>query len=773
MALSERQHYRGSRKLTRQRERGSLNPLPMHQNLSYKRLETNPIETLSTFEIYMKTKINESNMSNHMPPLRESDHSRRMSIGQTLPSLINHDGISTDISHRKTERETALTEEKKMQRKNSQHSSLRKLMQQPTIAKSHQNYRAKSIEKFGNTLQKIGAQAQSTPQIPREQNFSTTPPNVSYPIKPSSESLQTSKHELKIRRTESLYNSTGINNNNDSTTRNAQVDTQLIAYDSMKSFYANMSNGNLTSNREYLDKKEFENEKKQNIDLTEITDDYQMDKQESAAQKAFNEKLFAPVPALPKFMDNGVEINSIERLQILDSFRSRKAPNSHRNKSTFHSKRPSILPSDVVNSSQASILNSSMHHVKKPTAKSKQLNNMKGDYLPDWLGQRKDFQEACKNLVTQTKQIVPIACSKPNYSRTIEEIESITIFLLKIKVFRSLPRKIVETISEKVKLKVYHRNEALCHQGDQGDCLYIIFSGMVRCLVDGVQVAVYKAGDTMGQTALDGATPRTATLVAVNETQILRLESEDYKFTMEYYALKQRDDFLSTLKKVKIFEDMDSNKQTIIVAALASKYYTKGEVIYNEGGNAEALYILRKGKVQLESCLEVGKENLWPAGTNLWEKLIIKRNAKFSHVVETNHFFGEIEILKNCKRLHSAVCVEDCQVLILSKRDFFGLLDPDDMAKAKYLVKDTLLQDPERMRKKVIETENQKKKMKEVMIRALSDQLSSLNNEALKKRSKNLVEPGIQRVSQNLKSFIKNTTINAIPRYEIVHSNLE
>jgi len=101
------------------------------------------------------------------------------------------------------------------------------------------------------------------------------------------------------------------------------------------------------------------------------------------------------------------------------------------------------------------------------------------------------------------------------------------------------------------------------------------------------------------------------------------------------------------------------------------------------------------------------------------------------------------------------------------------LLDPDDMAKAKYLVKDTLLQDPDRMKKKVIETENHKKKMKEVMIRALSDQLSSLNSEALKKRSKNLVEPGIQRVSQNLKSFIKNTTINAVPRYEIVHSNLE
>ena len=60
-----------------------------------------------------------------------------------------------------------------------------------------------------------------------------------------------------------------------------------------------------------------------------------------------------------------------------------------------------------------------------------------------------------------------------------------------------------------------------------------MFSGKVRCLVDGVQVAIYKPGDAMGQTALDGATPRTATLIAATVAQILRLESDDYKFTME------------------------------------------------------------------------------------------------------------------------------------------------------------------------------------------------------------------------------------------------
>jgi len=95
-------------------------------------------------------------------------------------------------------------------------------------------------------------------------------------------------------------------------------------------------------------------------------------------------------------------------------------------------------------------------------------------------------------------------------------------------------------------------------------------------------------------------------------------------------------------------------------------------VIYNEGGSAEALYILRKGKVRLESGLMIEKENLWPVGTQVWEKLTVMRESKFSFLVEENRFFGEIEIIKNCKRLHRSICVEDCQVLILSKKDFFG-----------------------------------------------------------------------------------------------------
>lgn len=107
----------------------------------------------------------------------------------------------------------------------------------------------------------------------------------------------------------------------------------------------------------------------------------------------------------------------------------------------------------------------------------------------------------------------------------------------------------------------------------------------------------------------------------------------------------------------------------------------------------------------------------------MWEKYTLVRDTKFSHQVIPNSFFGEIELLKNCKRLHTAVCEQDSQVLILNKRDFFNrifliilvidslVLDPEDLSKAKFVSKDSLLEDLDRMKKNVIDKENEKKKM--------------------------------------------------------------
>jgi len=46
------------------------------------------------------------------------------------------------------------------------------------------------------------------------------------------------------------------------------------------------------------------------------------------------------------------------------------------------------------------------------------------------------------------------------------------------------------------------------------------------------------------------------------------------------------------------------------------------------------------------------------------------RKMRFKHNIEPNQYFGEVEIIDNCKRLAKVVCVQDSQVLILSQKNF-------------------------------------------------------------------------------------------------------
>jgi len=93
--------------------------------------------------------------------------------------------------------------------------------------------------------------------------------------------------------------------------------------------------------------------------------------------------------------------------------------------------------------------------------------------------------------------------------------------------------------------------------------------------------------------------------------------------------------------------------------------------IYERGDDSEWFYILKNGKLQLETKISVEKGNIWPIGSNLWEKSKLTRKMKFKHDILPNQYFGEVELIDNCKRLTKVICVENSQVLLLHRKNFF------------------------------------------------------------------------------------------------------
>ncbi len=78
----------------------------------------------------------------------------------------------------------------------------------------------------------------------------------------------------------------------------------------------------------------------------------------------------------------------------------------------------------------------------------------------------------------------------------------------------------------------YQSDERLCTQGEEGDCAFIILSGDADVLVntpDGEKkVAQVSANSIVGEIAILCDVPRTATLVAANDMDILTVSKDDF-----------------------------------------------------------------------------------------------------------------------------------------------------------------------------------------------------------------------------------------------------
>lgn len=76
--------------------------------------------------------------------------------------------------------------------------------------------------------------------------------------------------------------------------------------------------------------------------------------------------------------------------------------------------------------------------------------------------------------------------------------------------------------------KVFAAGEAIVHEGEPGDCMYVIQAGEVEVVkdLDGTEVRLggMTAGDFFGEMALFQKTPRAATVRAVGEVRVLTID---------------------------------------------------------------------------------------------------------------------------------------------------------------------------------------------------------------------------------------------------------
>jgi CRP-like cAMP-binding protein len=113
---------------------------------------------------------------------------------------------------------------------------------------------------------------------------------------------------------------------------------------------------------------------------------------------------------------------------------------------------------------------------------------------------------------------------------------------------------------------------------------------------------------------------------------------------------------LQDLKALPLFADLTVRDLKIVQGLLHDREYLAGEVIFDEGEEGNALYIVRSGRV------------------------LICRQGRPEHPIAeigAGGFFGELALLDTAPRSAQARAIEPCKLAVFFGSDFLSLLETE------------------------------------------------------------------------------------------------
>ena len=124
-------------------------------------------------------------------------------------------------------------------------------------------------------------------------------------------------------------------------------------------------------------------------------------------------------------------------------------------------------------------------------------------------------------------------------------MDAVVTTLRTVALFAELPREVLARLVSEFDELELPAGRTVFSQGDPGDALYVVVSGAVEVRGErdgqGERVAVLGPGDCLGEMALVTGDPRSATVVTLSETRLLRLDKERFQALSERHPVFLRE----------------------------------------------------------------------------------------------------------------------------------------------------------------------------------------------------------------------------------------
>ena len=233
-------------------------------------------------------------------------------------------------------------------------------------------------------------------------------------------------------------------------------------------------------------------------------------------------------------------------------------------------------------------------------------------------------------IQTQKTERIKELLMIPSAERTEKMCLELMSFTKDFKLFENIAMSIEhQNICNTMTLKNFKPNEVIVKQGDPGDSFFYILHGTVnirlatqidtgikdsndlnqRIVTIEKNIGVLKDGQTFGELALLYGTPRTASIVAMTNSSMIKIDKSEFDKYVKNIFENQLQDQIEFLKICPLFQKIDKDNLIKLAVRTEIKRYSTGQIILQGNYKVDRIYLIRRGGVKVTRDVKFIKDD--------------------------------------------------------------------------------------------------------------------------------------------------------------------
>jgi CRP-like cAMP-binding protein len=199
-------------------------------------------------------------------------------------------------------------------------------------------------------------------------------------------------------------------------------------------------------------------------------------------------------------------------------------------------------------------------------------------------------------------------------------------------------------------------------EGDPGESLFFVNRGLLEVRSGENRLGVVSAGQGFGEFSFLTKEPRTATVAALESSELLELSAESMRAVAKrhqrlgvvLFELYRERALTNVLSSSPLFQVLPSKDRARLAPRFKLVEVAKGEPVFREGEQGGALYIVKEGMLEVRATLH-------------GDPLTLARLGK-------HQFFGEVSFLTGVPRTATVHALVDSELLQIEEAELRELV---------------------------------------------------------------------------------------------------